>query len=479
MAKIEGQPSFHILICLIQIWDMKNPNKPMEEPDSPMLISEVESIEIEESYRKLIGTASVRFPRGTVIKKTLTQLNGEEYNSKVTADIDDAGVLVTTRTDSKLATVTDFKVGQRIKIMLGYTTDPKVAALTKVDSNKKSIFNDSSKLSEYKKHLTTMFEGYITECSVDSPIELKCENLASKLKKISCPKVTAKKNMTVNDFLADNGTYKLLKNSGLSLHPDTKSCEINIGKVNLVPDLTVADVLTEWSKYKVFAFVKYNGDTPCIAVGRSYFSNVGKDSIIKSDSSSIKEILFDYNVAQNGLNLMHTDKSFLAVEATSLTKDNKFYHITVRKNPDYDASKKGSKKWQVLNETKLSKKAMKLGATVLTKSKDHVDLSQYTVVPYMSRKIGISNDELLQEAIKYFESYNMNGIDGTLTLFGDLALRTGEKVQLTDNRYPGKNGYYLVDEVTTQFGTNGYRQVIKLPYCISRIKKDSNGKKDK
>lgn len=479
MAKIEGQPSFHILICLIQIWDMKNPKKPMEEPDSPMLISEVESIEIEESYRKLIGTASVRFPRGTVIKKTLTQLNGEEYNSKVTADIDDAGVLVTTRTDSKLATVTDFKVGQRIKIMLGYTTDPKVAALTKVDSNKKSIFNDSSKLSEYKKHLTTMFEGYITECSVDSPIELKCENLASKLKKISCPKVTAKKNMTVNDFLADNGTYKLLKNSGLSLHPDTKSCEINIGKVNLVPDLTVADVLTEWSKYKVFAFVKYNGDTPCIAVGRSYFSNVGKDSIIKSDSSSIKEILFDYNVAQNGLNLMHTDKSFLAVEATSLTKDNKFYHITVRKNPDYDASKKGSKKWQVLNETKLSKKAMKLGATVLTKSKDHVDLSQYTVVPYMSRKIGVSNDELLQEAIKYFESYNMNGIDGTLTLFGDLALRTGEKVQLTDNRYPGKNGYYLVDEVTTQFGTNGYRQVIKLPYCISRIKKDSNGKKDK
>lgn len=479
MAKIEGQPSFHILICLIQIWDMKNPKKPMEEPESPMLISEVENIEIEESYRKLIGTASVRFPRGTVIKKTITQLNGEEYNSKVTADIDDAGVLVTTRTDSKLATVTDFKVGQRIKIMLGYTTDPKVAALTKVDSNKKSIFNDSSKLSEYKKHLTTMFEGYITECSVDSPIELKCENLASKLKKISCPKVTAKKNMTVNDFLADNGTYKLLKNSGLSLHPDTKSCEINIGKVNLVPDLTVADVLTEWSKYKVFAFVKYNGDTPCIAVGRSYFSNVGKDSIIKNDSSAIKEILFNYHVAQNGLSLMHTDKAFLAVEATSLTKDSKFYHITVRKNPEYDSSKKGSKKWQVLNETKLSKKAMKLGATVLSKSKDHVDLSQYTVIPYMSKKIGISNDDLLQEAIKYFESYNMNGIDGTLTLFGDLALRTGEKVQLTDNRYPGKNGYYLVDEVTTQFGTNGYRQVIKLPYCISRIKKEDNGNKNK
>lgn len=475
MAAIAGQPSFHILICLIQIWDMKNPKKPMEEPESPLLISEVESIEIEESYRKLIGTASVRFPRGTVIKKTLTQLNGEEYNSKVTATVDDAGVLVTTRTDSKLATVSDFKVGQRIRIMLGYTTDPKVAALTKIDSKKKSIFNDTSKRDEYKKYLTTMFDGYITECSVDSPIELKCENLASKLKKISCPKVTAKKNMTVNDFLADNGSYKLLKDSGLSLYPDTKSCEINIGKVNLVPDLTVADVLTEWSKYKVYAFVKYNGDTPYIAVGRSYFSNAGKDSIMSFNAGEPKQILFNYHVAQNGLNLMHTDKAFLAVEATCLTKDSKFYHITVRKNPDYDASKKGSKKYQVLNETKLSKKAMKLGATVLSKSKDHVDLSQYTVIPYMSKKIGISNDDLLKEAIKYFESYNMNGIDGSLTLFGDLALRTGEEVELVDDRYPGKNGYYLVDEVTTQFGTNGYRQVIKLPYCISRKKKEDNG----
>ena len=360
---------------------MKNPKKPMEEPESPLLISEVESIEIEESYRKLIGTASVLFPRGTVIKKTLTQLNGEEYNSKVTATVDDAGVLVTTRTDSKLATVSDFKVGKRIRIMLGYTTDPKVAALTKVDSNKKSIFNDTSKSDEYKKYLTTMFDGYITECSVDSPIELKCENLASRLKKISCPKVTAKKNMTVNDFLADNGAYKLLKNSGLSLYPATKSCEINIGKVNLVPDLTVADVLTEWSKYKVYAFVKYNGDTPYIAVGRSYFSNAGKDSIMSFNAGEPKQILFNYHVAQNGLNLMHTDKAFLAVEATCLTKDSKFYHITVRKNPDYDASKKGSKKYQVLNETKLSKKAMKLGATVLSKSKDHVDLSKYTVIP--------------------------------------------------------------------------------------------------
>lgn len=480
MAAVKGQPSFHILISLIEIWNMKDPKKPMAEPESPLRITEVESIQIDDSYRKLIGTASVKFPRGTVIKKTITTLNEQENANKVSATVDDAGVLITTRTDSKVASVADFKVGQRIRIYLGYTEDPTISALTKLDANKKSIFNDSDKLKKYKEKLKIMFEGYITKCSIDTPIEIQCENLASGLKKITCPKVTAKKNMTVNDFLADNGKYKLLKNSGLSLHPETKSCEINIGKVNLTSDLTVADVLTEWSKYKVFAFVKFNGDTPYIAVGRSYFSNPGKDSVLNysDNKSDIPEILFDYHVANNGLTLMNTDKDFLAVEATGLDKYDKFYHITIRKNPDYDSSKKGSKKWQVMNETKLSKKAMKLGATPLTKSKDRVDLSKYTVIPYMSRKIGITKEALLQEAIKYFESYNMNGIEGQLTLFGDLNLKTAQKVQLTDKRHPAKNGYYLVDEISTTFGTGGYRQTIKLPYCIAKIKsEDKNDKK--
>lgn len=478
MARNDSQPSYQVLICLIEIWDLQDPKKPMEEPSSPLLIAEVESLQIEDSYRKLIGEASVKFPRGTVIKKTITQINGEEYSSKITANLDDNGVLVTTRTDSKLATVADFKVGQRIRIRLGYLNplvreDLDIMATMKPNKQGKSIYNDSSMLNKYKEKMSIMFDGYITKCSISTPIEIKCENLASGLKKISCPKVTASKNMTVNDFLADDGKYKLLKDSGLSLHPDTKACDINIGKVNLTTDLTVADVLTEWGKYKVFAYVKYHNETPCIAVGRSYFSNPGKDSILNDDpNAEPKKILFDYNVAQDGLTLMDTDKAFLAVEATALTNDSKFYHITVRRNPDYDSSKEGSKKYQVLNETKLSKKAMKLGATPLTKSKDKVDLKQYNVIPYMSRKIGISKEDLLDEAIKYLESYNMNGIEGSLTLFGDFALKTATKVELVDNRYPEKNGYYLVDEVSTSFGTGGYRQTIKLPYCISKIKKE-------
>lgn len=472
MAAIKSQPSFQILICLIQVWTPKDPKKIMEEPSSPRLITEVEHIEIVESYKKLIGTASIKFPRGTVIKKTITEMNQkdiEAYNG-INVEMVDQGILVTTRTDSKLAEVSDFHIGDRIRIMLGYTTDPKIASLSKVDEHGKSLHNDSGKLAEYKRHLTVMFDGYITKCSIATPIELKCENLASVLKKISCPKVTASKNMTVNDFLSDKGKWKLLKDTGFKLHPDTEACDINIGKVSLTTDLTVADVLTEWGKYKVFAYVKYNNGEPCIAVGRSYFSNVGKDSIIRDDSSEIPKILFDYHVADNGLTLMNTDKDFLAVEATSLEANSKFYHITIRRNPDYDSSNPDSKKWQVMNETTISKKAQKAGATVLNKSKDKIDLTLYTIIHYMSRKIGISHDGLLQEAIKYFESYNMNGIDGDLTIFGDLALKSGTKVELIDNLYPQKNGYYLIDEVKTKFGKEGYRQTIKLPYLIAKKK---------
>ena len=58
-----------------------------------------------------------------------------------------------------------------------------------------------------------------------------------------------------------------------------------------------------------------------------------------------------------------------------------------------------------------------------------------------------------------------------MTLFGDLKLQSGQKVELLDKRAPEKNGWYIVDEVVTKFGTSGFRQTIKIPYCIAKPKK--------
>ena len=96
-------------------------------------------------------------------------------------------------------------------------------------------------------------------------------------------------------------------------------------------------------------------------------------------------------------------------------------------------------------------------------TKTKVDLSTYTIVPYMSPNMKINSDKLVEETIEYFKNYNLNGITGSLTLFGDLALNTAVQVELKDDRNPSKNGIYLVDEVTTSFGTGGYRQKITVP----------------
>lgn len=480
------QPGFHILISLIEIWKPKDKKQPNGDVDGEIMrICEVEEVEIDESFKKLISTASVRFPRGTIIRKTITNQTNEEEEDfkKVSVQLSNSGVVEETRTSTSVASPSTFSVGQRIKIYLGYTTDPQVAEMAKTGNTGKSIYNDTATYDDYlaqfkhtgsdsKKYMSLMFDGYITKVSLDTPIELECENLASFLRTITCPKVKLKK-CEVKDFLGEDGRYKFLKDTGLILHPDTASMDFDLGAVELSTDLTVADVLTEWSKYGLFCYVSdYNG-TPAIQIGRAYFSNPGKDSILNATTTPRPvQIQFDYHVANNGLGLTSSDKDFLAVGAKGIDSDDKFINITILRNTQFDSSKPESESnpaYRYVNETKLTKKAMKAGKRYLTDApNDKVDMKLYTKIAFVSKTIPIDMKKLAEEAIKYLEGYNMTGIEGSLTLFGDLYIRTAQQVELIDRRYPGKNGVYLVEEVNTTFGTDGFRQRITLPYCIKR-----------
>lgn len=498
MVDVSDRTDYRILICLVEIWSFNEGDDPLKEPESPMLFAEVEKIEIEETYRKLICGASVKFPRGTVLHRTLTPTNGWLYDCNTTAMLGADGVITETKNatpkiqsengewvpieGAKLAEVEDFKVGDRIRISLGYTKDPDVLAMTSYSSDGTSIYTDKRVLRDYRKELKVMFNGYITKVSLDTPIELECENLASVLKMVTCPNRKGKKSDTVNTFLdSGEGCLDLLKGTGLQLYPKTKQSNISLGLIDLTDNLVMADVFDIWAKRKVYSFIRYDGGVPYIAVGRPYFSNLentSNDSLLTmaETNSTIPQIFFNWNVAHNGLTLMNVDKKFVAVEAQCLEQKegrDKFYKITVIRNPQYDPNNPDSKQYRTVNEVKISKKGLKLGKRIQTNSKDHVNMNKYTVIPYMSRKIDCPHEKLIDEAVKYLESYNPNGIDGTLTLFGDLYLTAGVKVQLIDYIHSGKNGYYFVDEVKTEFGVNGFRQTIKLPYCISRINEQS------
>lgn len=82
-----------VLCCCITIGDA--------DPDNPIVIkngveiTEVREIQITESYKKLIGTAKLAFPKGTVYKSTIIGSGTSEGvdASRVTTEIMQDGVL--------------------------------------------------------------------------------------------------------------------------------------------------------------------------------------------------------------------------------------------------------------------------------------------------------------------------------------------------------------------------------------------------
>lgn len=434
--------SMDVLCCKITIGDA-DPDKPIL-IKNPIVLTEVEEVEINESYKELIGTAKVKFPKGTVFQSTILgaiTLEGKDA-ARVTTEVMQDGVIVEKRSTQTAIEETTFKIGQRINIKLGYNGIIK-----------------------------NMFDGYITAYNSDNDFELECENMAYKLKLKQASKFeTPNTGTKVNDVLGDK--YALLKDTGFAIHSDTKKFDIQIGKVKITDNFTVADILGDWSKYKVYCFLKYDAgspdEMPTIAVGRPYSSSKNQP-VFPNDISGPYQIYFNYHVAASDLKVLKTDPKFLAVTGKALGTDEKFFEVTVRLNPEYDATDKNSKEFQIINATQISKKTHKKTGNKTAKGADtktKVDLSTYTIVPYMSPNMRINSDKLVEETIEYFKNYNLNGITGSVTIFGDFGLTTAVQIELIDDRNPSKNGVYLSEEVTTTFGVNGYRQKMTLPYKI-------------
>lgn len=431
-----------VLSCRITIGDA-DPGNPMM-IQSPVVLTEVEEVEINESYKKLIGTAKVVFPKGTVFRSTVignATIEGKDAG-RITTEIMQDGVVIEKRSTQQAMSEVSFKVGQRVKIELGYNG-----------------------------LLKTMFEGYISAYNSASKFEIQCENMAYKLKLKQAPKIETPSSTSINDVLGDK--YGLLKDTGFVIHSETKRFDIQIGKVKITDNFTVADVLSEWSKYKVYCFLKYDENSPdsmpAIAIGRPYSSSKSQPVFPSDSEAKPFQIHFNYHVAQDGLKVVKTDPKFLAVTGKALGTDEKFFEVTVRLNPDYDPTVAGSKEFQTVNATQISKKTHKVTGNTTAEgaqTKTKVDLSTYTIVPYMSPNMKINSDKLVEGTIEYFKHYNLNGITGSITLFGDLALNTAVQVELVDERNPSKNGIYITEEVTTTFGVQGYRQKVTIPYKV-------------
>lgn len=505
-----------ILVCQIKIWKANGTDWfSIPSANQCLTIRECESIEISDSSKELINKATVRFPRGTVIslssKKDKNVKSGNKENSTEktnnlkdtnndgdvtstsTAQFSDDGISTTSmavnyddkglidfnrsKTEKALLSPNDVAVGNRIEIRLGY-------AYSEIEFNKMNMADNDP-------NMNVAFTGFITAVSVDTPLELECTNMAHVLTAVSTPNISVKSTLFIKDFLDDDGKYHLLKGTGISLSEASKNSTISVSGGSISNNLTIADVLTEWSKSGVLCIMetKSNG-TAQLRVGFTYYAGKGGGKLPNNDkkyitynggNNSVMLIQFDWDVAQDKLSLKRNDKKYLAVEAQGRTKDNQFFKFTIRKNPNSDDEGwmvDSDGQFQVINRRKVKdrKKMKYVDGTFSTKMieghlTDPVKLDKYNVIHYLSTKIGITEEELIEEAKQYWANYNPNGISGSLVIFGDLFIKPTDIVGLVDVRQPEKNGYYYVESVNTTFGINGYRRELKIPFKIASFSK--------
>lgn len=505
-----------ILVCQIKIWKANGTDWfSIPSANQCLTIRECESIEISDSSKELINKATVRFPRGTVIslssKKDKNVKSGNKENSTEktnnlkdtnndgdvtstsTAQFSDDGISTTSmavnyddkglidfnrsKTEKALLSPNDVAVGNRIEIRLGY-------AYSEIEFNKMNMADNDP-------NMNVAFTGFITAVSVDTPLELECTNMAHVLTAVSTPNISVKSTLFIKDFLDDDGKYHLLKGTGISLSEASKNSTISVSGGSISNNLTIADVLTEWSKSGVLCIMetKSNG-TAQLRVGLTYYAGKDGGKLPNNDkkyitynggNNSVMLIQFDWDVAQDKLSLKRNDKKYLAVEAQGRTKDNQFFKLTIRKNPNSDDEGwmvDSDGQFQVVNRRKVKdrKKMKYVDGTFSTKMieghlTDPVKLDKYNVIHYLSTKIGITEEELIEEAKQYWANYNPNGISGSLVIFGDLFIKPTDIVGLVDVRQPEKNGYYYVESVNTTFGINGYRRELKIPFKIASFSK--------
>lgn len=505
-----------ILVCQIKIWKAKgNDWFSIPSANQCLTIRECESIEVSDSAKNLINKAVVRFPRGTVISLSshkdksvvtgdLTDLteNFEDLKkanndgdllttstalfnqdgvstTSIAANYDDKGLIDFNRTKNEIALLSpnDVAIGNRIEIRLGYAySEQEFEKINTADSDP---------------NLDVVFTGFITSVSVDTPLVLECTNMAHILASVSTPNISAKATLMVKDFLDDDGEYHLLKDTGIPLAASSKGSTIAVSGGSISNNLTIADVLTEWNKSGVLCMMETKSDGSVqLRVGLTYYAGKGGGGLPNNDkkyitynggNNTIKLIQFDWDVAQDKLTLKRNDKKYLAVEAQGRTKENQFFKLTVRKNPDPDDEGwmiDTDSQFQIVNRRKVKdRKKMKfINGTWSTKRieghlTDAAKLDKYNVIHYLSTKVGITEEELIEEAKQYWANYNPNGISGSIVIFGDLFIKPTEIVGLIDVRQPEKNGYYYVEAVNTTFGVNGYRRELSIPFKIATFSK--------
>ena len=490
----------YVLVCQIRVWKAAAPNW-FDTPQNCTLVTEVEEIEINESYKELVNGAVIRLPKGAVIYETIDNKgvndnvsignetpqktetimseasrvgellvvkdminSGEEHTLLIDNIKNDHALAPETSNKQRIASPHDFQIGNRIEVRLAYIYQPKGSSVDIV-TEKWNKVKAGIIIEELARGLA--FTGFITGCSISTPVEIECENMASLLKKKSCRKGLYKGNYTVNDFLKPGygAKFNLLDGTGLSLADPTQESTINVSNFEISDNLSVADLLFSWKKGGLYSMISRDGKT--IKVGSFSVSDTAwhtdKSRIDYTENMSKQYIQADWDIASDDLKINRIEKESIVINAKGRDKNGKDFRVMVGKidgkfhheKHDYKVRKKQKRpKGQSDRPVLISK----------------FDTDKYTVVQYEPQGI-TTMDALIKAAEEYWDSYNPNGIAGSLVVFGDLRIEPSQIIGIVNPWSPEKNGNYVVESVKTTFGVNGFRQTLVLPYKMSDFDK--------
>ncbi len=253
---------------------------------------------------------------------------------------------------------------------------------------------------------TLIFEGYVKSIKPSVPVSIEFEDAMFLLKQTSL--TMSFKAVTLTELLNSVLKEAISLSTGYvkeGLERITiEAVDAKLGAFRL-SRVSIVNVLEELKK--TYAITSYF-DGHKLRVGLAYY-NDGVEH----------EMVFGRNIIDSGTNLEYLKEDDLSfkVRATSLLPDNKKIEVEVG-DPNGESR----------------------------------DLFKYNV----------TETELKEWATREIGNLKYEGFRGVLRTFFDPVVRHGDSIKLVDPFNPERNGIYLVESVSYEFGINGYFQDIRL-----------------
>lgn len=259
----------------------------------------------------------------------------------------------------------------------------------------------------YNGELRREFEGFIARVNMKSPCELECEGYGFQLR-----------GKTVN---------RLFQNSSMEevLAYIIEGTDIVLGEVDDIP-------------FSNIHFVKESG-LKCLELLKKYCGNV-------------VNIWFDGNIIHAGY------------KYTFYTERNKAGKADVKYRIGYNTVEDKDMKQREIGDNQVE-------VEFYNRSLDGNRITATAGVPnsrHQQKKLQAISDLLaLRKAAQNSESYqNYSGFEGKIVTFLSPYCQPGYKMEIQDDRYPERSGNYLVEAVTTNYGTGGASREIEISFKL-------------